>query len=154
MNWDIEIRSSVKEDINKLSPFIRYRDRQEFAAVGYKPKEALYYSYKHGLYRQTGLMNGRVVACWGVTGAPMGLVGQPYLITGNLINKLSPLIFARLYKKEVETMLKIFPVLENYVDARYEGAIRLLKLAGFEIGEPVELGLNKSMFCKFSKRID
>lgn len=151
-NRMITIDPSRLEDIRELGPVIREADKNELIWLGFKPHHALYYSFKYGLYRKTGRVDNRIAGMWGVAGVPLGLVGQPYLITSPIIEEISPIKFAKIYKQEVEVMLKIFPILENYVDFRYKGAIRLMKIAGFIVDEPEEFGPNKALFCKFHKR--
>jgi len=87
---------------------------------------------------------------WGVCGTPLGVAGQPYLITGTVVNQISPVKFARIYIKEVESMRNLFPVLENYVHADYIGAVKMLQLAGFELSD--KLSINGSDFYRFSMR--
>jgi len=67
----------------------------------------------------------------------LGQVGTPWLLTSDAVKNISPLKFTRIYQQEVGKMKRLFPVLENYVDAEYNGAIRLLKIVGFELGEAV-----------------
>lgn len=108
----------------------------EALGLGLDPEKAVFFSYRGGLWRRTALINGRVAAMWGLAGTPMGLVGQPYLITSPVCQEISPIRFARVYREEVKTMKKLFPILENYVDASYEGAVRMLRIAGFELKGP------------------
>ena len=99
---DLELRFSELKDVRELSKRMREQDKQEAIALGYQPHKALYYSFKHGLYRITALIDGEVAAMWGVGGSPMGLVGQPYLITSNLIYKLSSVReFINIYKQDI-----------------------------------------------------
>lgn len=95
-------------------------------------------------------MDGNVAAMWGLGGTIVGQVGQPYLITGVECEKVSPFAFARVYKQEVELMKTMFPTLENYVDSRYKGAVRMLKIAGFQLSEePVQVKPTGALFYKF-----
>lgn len=89
--------------------------------------------------------------CWGTSGSMMGRVGMPWFITGKKAREIPPIIFARMYLSEAKKTLDIFPVLENWVDSRYDGAIRLLKLAGFHIDEPKHIGKSTVSFCRFHK---
>ena len=145
----IEIKTSVLDDVYQLWPKLREKDREELTAMGYKPRTAVYYSFKHGLYRKTGFVDGKIGAMWGVCGAPLGMVGQPYLLTTKEFEKPSVKEVVKMYKKEVDIMLQIFPVLENYVDYNYEAAIKLLKLVGFTIEGPVPLGPKRNPFCRY-----
>lgn len=84
-------------------------------------------------------------------GSALGLVGQPYFLTGPSIEKINPMKFSRLYKQEVQEMQKIFPILENYVDATYLGAIRMLKIAGFRLSDPINV--NGNYFRRFEATV-
>lgn len=55
--------------------------------------------------------------------------------------------FSRLYRKEVLEMLDLFPNLEGYVHSEYDGAVRILKICGFQIADPIKIG--QGMFNKF-----
>lgn len=84
---------------------------------------------------------------WGLHGELLGSTGHPYFLTGTESEKVSSIRFARLYKEEVQVMRTLFPILENYVDATYEHAVRLLKIAGFTLSPPVFV--NGNPFLKF-----
>lgn len=134
-----------------LSETLREGDKEEARALGHDPKKATFFAFRHGVLRKTALVNGRVAAMWGVCGSFLGLSGQPYLITGNECDNVSPHAFAKIYRKEVLLMQEAFPVLENYVDYRYEGAIRMLRLAGFRVTGPYPMEPHGMMFLKFRR---
>lgn len=148
----VDIVQSDLSHVRELSKSLRDGDQIEAISLGLAPHKALYYSYKQGLYRRTGLVDGKVAAMWGVAGTLLGLVGQPYLATGREVEKISPIRFARIYKKQTHIINQIFPILENYVDASYLGAVGMLRLAGFELSEPIQM-LNGT-FCRFSRKME
>lgn len=145
-----EVVQSDMSHVRELSRDLRDEDRQEVEAMGIKPSHALFHSFKRSIMRRTALLDGKVIAMWGVAGTPLSLVGHPYLLTGNYFTNLSPLKFIRTYKLEVEYMKQLFPVLENYVDASYKGAIRVLELVGFKLDEPILVGPRNTPFRRFS----
>ena len=145
----VEITTSTFRHAKELSLTLRENDKLEAQAMGLNPVKGCFDVYRRAIWRMTGLIDGKVAAMWGIAGNPLGDVGQVYLITGTEVEKISPLRFARIYKEQVEVMKTIFPILENYVDARYEGAIRLLKIAGFELSGPFEIEPTKALFYKF-----
>ncbi len=147
----IEIVNSTIEHVRELSLTLREKDKQEAVAAGLVPSEALFYSFNSAIFRKTGLVNGHVAAMWGVSGNPLGILGQPYLITGEYVNDISPIRFAKIYKQEVDQMKRYFSVLENYVDASYTGAVRMLKITGFDLSEPFKTNTGYS-FQKFSMK--
>lgn len=145
---DVEILDSVESHCEELIKTLRLDDKLEAIRIGLDPDTAILYSWSRGLYRKTGLINGKVAAIWGVMGTPMSFIGCPYLITGTEVTKISPIRFAKIYTKEVKQMKRLFPVLENYVDASYTGAVRMLRLAGFKLEGPVIV--NNNDFYKFT----
>lgn len=142
----IQIVPSTIRHVTELSETMNDLDKKEIVSLGMTPRKALFYSYKFSLMRRTGLVDGGVVAMWGVFGVPMGITGQPYLLTSPLVKDIPVREFVSVYKNEVRQMKKLFPVLENYVDASYEGAVRMLRITGFSL-EPVTL--NDKSFYKF-----
>src|ERR1700744_4390146 len=147
---NVEIRNSTRKDIKKLVENIRDKDRLEALALGFEPEEGLNYCYDYSVYRRTALVNGKVAAMWGIGGDLFGAVGRPYFVTSYDAEKISPIKFARIYKQEVEAMRTFFPMLENYVDASYAGAIRMLEIAGFDLDGLHYLGPDKSPFYRFT----
>lgn len=146
----ITLVPSELSHVRELSRTMRQNDKKEAQALGLIPHHALFYAYKHACFRRTALVDGRVAAMWGVVGTPLGLVGQPYLITGTECDKVSPVAFARIYINELQAMARIFPILENYVDAEYTGAVGMLELAGFTLSE--EFVFHDHRFYKFTMK--
>lgn len=134
--------------IRELRETIRDQDKHEIESYGFSCARGLWRSFRGGLMNKTALIDGRVAAIWGVGGTFMGETGQPWLMTSDEVRKISPLKFARLYKKEVDKMLELFPRLENYVSESYHESIRMLSIVGFTIGEPERVG--NGMFRKFT----
>ena len=145
----VEIVSTTLAHIRELNANLREADRKEIEVYGMSAKKGVWLSYKTGLGNKTGLINGRVAACWGCGGAYLGRVGRPWLLSTDQVYKISPLKFARIYQKEVRKMLKLFPVLVNWVADDYEEAKRLLQIVGFTLGEPEQLGAG-GWYRKFS----
>lgn len=129
---------------------LRKADRLEVKRLGFNdPYDALFYAYRHAIIKRTAFVDDEIAAMWGVCGSPLSVIGQPYLLTTETVERAA-LTFVKKFKSESDEMLKIFPVLENYVDAEYKGAIKLLQIAGFTVEEPELLG--KEMFRKFHKK--
>lgn len=146
MTTKFDIRVSVLSDVEKLSKTMREKDRKEAEALGMSAEKALYLTFKQALLRRTIYLNDEIVAMSGVTGTPLSIIGRPYLVTSTACDTISPLKLCRLYKKEVAEMNSIFPVLENYVDANYAEAVRLLRMTGFELSPEK---INNNDFYKF-----
>lgn len=144
----VYIIPSNTRHVQMLSECIRDKDRREALSLGVEPEKALFYSYRRSVYRYTAFVDYKIAAMWGVFGTPVGNTGKPYLVTSDQVYKISPWKFARIYKRELDSMSRLFPVLENVVDANYPEAVRLLRLTGFELSEPFPLGTG--MYQKFT----
>lgn len=115
---------------------MRESDRLEVAKTGITPKRSLVYAFKNSFIHRTGLVDGEVAAMWGVVGQATSVIGIPYLLTGEVCNRMNPITFVRIYKQQLNEMNELFPELRNYVDSTYIEAVRLLKLVGFKLDEP------------------
>lgn len=147
----VRIVPTTAAHIRDISEKLRREDRAELLAIG-NPNRVLWRSYKRSFLTKTAFIDGKIVAIWGVGGTPMGMQGEPWLMTTPAINRVSPLAFAKLYQKEVLKMLKISPLLVNHVDSKYTKAIRLLDIVGFSLGEPEPMGVNGELFIKFEMK--
>lgn len=145
------VRTESKH-IRELAKTMRKADQKELLSFGLSIEKVLWRSWKGSVNCWTAMIDGKVAAIWGACGAYLGTTAAPWLLTSDEVYKISPLRFARIYQKEVETMLKMFPRLENYVDASYTGAVRLLRIIGFTLGEPEAKGVNGELFRKFEMK--
>ena len=144
----IEVVDTTIKHAKEISLNLREEDRQEAIALGQDPIKGVFYIYRSAQRKKTVLVDGQVAALAGVGGTILGNA-QPFLVTSTVVEKVSPFTFARVYKQELEDWKKYFPVLENYVDSRYKGAIRMLKIAGFKITGPFPMRPNGALFYKF-----
>jgi hypothetical protein len=135
--------------VNELAFTMRREDAAEARALGIRPSMALRESYRQGVMRRVAIVGDRVAAMWGVCGTPLAGHGRPWLVTAWPCRDVSALAFARVYRAQALEMLRLFPLLENYVDARYTGAVRMLGLAGFSVSDPEPYGRRGMMFRRF-----
>src|ERR1700734_3016539 len=148
----IEIVPATEAHARELLTRLLAADRAEITAAGIRPGRAVLSSWRRAVVRKTALVDGDVAAVWGVTGVLLGSVGNPWLLTGAACERVSALRFARIYRDEAREMLSVFPRLENFVDATYVGAVRMLTLAGFALDDPAPYGLHGAMFRRFEMR--
>lgn len=146
---NIEIRPSVFRDTIGLFNDLRQEDLTELINQGLDPKKTIINCYRKSLIKKTLLIDSQVSAMWGIKGTILGNTGNPFLLTANSVTQLSPIVLAKIYKQEVKEMSRLFPILENYVDCSYKGAVRLLKLTGFKFGEPFTLENSNAQFQRF-----
>lgn len=136
----INIVPSVKEHGHYILKTLRPEDRKEIEDAGNTPERAISLTLRCAIYSKTALVDGNPAAIWGIAGNVLSDTGVPFLLTGTEVYKVSPLVFSRIYLRELSEMQKYFPRLENYVDSTYTGAVKMLKIAGFSLDEPFNAG--------------
>lgn len=151
----IEILPATPQHVLELRKTLREEDASEICKFGLPIRKALYRSFRNAIFSRTALVDGHVAAIWGLGGVVLGETGHPWLLTGTQSEAVSPLTFARIYKREVEEMLTHFPVLTNWVDNGYTKSVRLLQLIGFTLDDPMPIrGLkSNALFRKFHMRV-
>lgn len=148
----INIIPSEPKHIRMMAEFLRDADKREIEAIGLSAYQGVRRSVRGSLIAKAIFVDGELAALFGVGGNILGDIGEPWLVTSPACEKVSPLLFVKVYQKEVLKMLRLFPCLANYVDASYSKAIKLLENSGFKVDEPEELGNNKAFYRKFSMR--
>ncbi len=135
---------------------MRAADRAELAAIGdvdVLPALERYLASSDKTWAVTldgllGCMAG--VAPVKTEGAPAGL-GQFWFLTAELFGR-RPRPFFRVAAAVVDLALELYPVLFNYIDARYTGALRFADFMGAEFLPPVPLGPQSLPFVPFRLR--
>lgn len=144
----IEIRPASFRDA--LTLVLRRADREEVEALsGRNPREALVESVEQSSSAWTGLADGKLVCCFGVTPLTLiGVTGTPWLVGSDEIYNYR-IHFLRRNHAYIAEMLWQFPILRNVVDARNTLSVRWLRRLGFRLGEPTPMGLHGEPFIPF-----
>ena len=117
-----------------MAPVMRPGDRGEiWAAAGVDPLRGLKISLDASLYAWTWLIDDQPACMFGV-GATSLLSGTgiPWLLSATLVDR-HWLPFLKYYRPFLERMRADFPILTNWVDARYAAALRWLRWMGFQV---------------------
>jgi hypothetical protein len=115
------------------------------------PGDALRAGYLGGDYCRTVLLDGRVVAIFGV-GGKKGEVGIPWMLASELLKEIRK-PFLREAKEFLEEMSEGYPLLFNIAWTQNKEHIRWLKWLGFDFGFPEQMGPDGEYFVKFTKVI-
>lgn len=136
-----EIVPCTEELAHDLAPRLREADVLEcMAASGHGPLESLVGSIRASSYCRAMLFDGVCVAMWGVCPVPGDeRLGGVWLL-GSEELKSHALTFWRLTRPELARCSRLFPILLNFVDARYAAALRWARRLGFEVHPPRPLG--------------
>ena len=145
----VKIVKAESWHVSMMKRHLRMEDEREMMGWGISANKGLWCSYKESLIRRTAMIDGEPAAMWGVRSTLLGNVGDIWLQTTPAVRWVSPLKFARVYQDQVYKMLNVFKRLENWVDNDYDGAVRLLDISGFSLGEPEPVGVNGHLYRKF-----
>lgn len=148
----IDIMPSLPEHVGMLCDTIRDADAREIEKLGFTPRRGLWRSYRGSISRETAFINGQIAAMWGLGGNPLGETGHPWILTANAANDMPPINFALLYRKKMRDMLKLFPVLQSWVDADHGQCVRLMNIIGFKLVDEKWMGPMKSRFFSYEMR--
>lgn len=152
MRPEIYIRPTISSDISSLANDLRDADEKEITCLGLLPHRTLWRSFKSAVWSRTVFVDGKIAAIGGVGGHVIGLTGRPWMLTGKAAERVSPIRFARIFSDHVAEMLRVFPILSNYVAADYHKSVKLLTLTGFHLSEPISIGDSGALFRRFEKR--
>lgn len=142
----VEYNPATPEDVRFVGERLREADRAEVLALGVRPEVGLRMSAEASDYVWCGWIGGVPSMIFGCSRNVLSERGEVWALgTDNCTgHPREMLIYGR---RVLRMMLDIFPVLENYCDARYEKSLRWLKKIGFTIGDPEPYGVNGALFC-------
>lgn len=142
--WHIPIVAQDMRDADRL---------EVLASHGMTPQEALEECIKQSDIAFTGFDKKGVPMLMFGAGSESILdpVGIPWMLTAENIYSMQ-MEFLRVSRYYVFMLRKRYPLLENYVDARYDMAVRWLAWCGFTIHEPEPYGVEGQLFRRFTMK--
>lgn len=135
----IEIVPAKPSHIRTIASRMREADRDSaLAGSGRSPIAALTFSYRKSACCWTAILDGRPELMWGVgeISASAG-VGAPWLLGTDAVEE-NFRAFLRASYEWPSQLLRQYPVLRNFVDARNTVSVRWLEWLGFRLLDPVE----------------
>lgn len=149
-----EIRDVTEDDIRYVSSRMRERDRLEvWATLEMEPEQGIRESIAKSDFAKTLVIGSTPVGIYGVSTVTASLSGRrwgaPWMLTTEDVPKCRR-AYLQATKEILPSLLKNHDVLLNYVDDRYEAAIRWLKSLGFWVGPAIRYGLHGEMFRPFA----
>lgn len=148
-----EIVPATMDHIREVAANIRDHDRDEiYASCLLTPLRALEFSMRVSRHVWAGLVNGKTICVFGVSGkTTLSDVGMPWMIGTPLVEKYQR-TFLRRCRRCVGVMLSEYTALENYVDVRNVASVKWLRWLGFEMDEPMPYGPFGLPFMRFEMR--
>lgn len=131
---EIVIIETIPAHIREMAEAMDETTANTAIKAGLSPRRTLWRSFRKSIICKTAFINGKISAIWGVSGIMFSDTGQPWLVMSPDVQEY-PMRVAFRYRKELEKMQVMFPVLEDYVDEDNSKAIRMLELMGFKISK-------------------
>lgn len=148
---EVEIMNTVPAHIREMASAMHHQTAETALRLGEEPKKLLWRSYKQSIICKTVFINGKIGAVFGISGILLGEIGRPWLVMSDEVNDY-PLKVAFVYRQELKKMQKMFPCLEEYVDASNTKAIRMLELVGFKVSKN-EIPLGGAKLRRAERRV-
>lgn len=146
-----ELLVPTHKHVYELSATMRQADVEEVWALYHlDPELALYLSIGNSCWSYAGLIDGRVIAIFGVgaIGTFLTEKGVPWALVSEYATDY-PISFLRFSRVYLERMKNEFSELVNIIDARNVKAIEWLKWLGFEIMPTIPAGVERREFHPF-----
>ncbi len=147
----ITVRRSWVSDVEFLWPRLSAGDADEiWASHHLTPKEGLELSFDRALVSLTVESNEEIICMLGVN--PVNMLDNEALIWMVVSTSFKKIGIPFLWKSRsfIETFLKSYKKLYNYVDTRHTESLRWLKFIGAKIEDPKPYGIEGLPFHYFS----
>lgn len=136
MTPEITITDTAPFHLRIMSDAIQQKSAEIAQRVGYSPLKALWANYRQSLICKSVFINGNLCAIFGAIGVVMGESAAPWIALTPEVEQY-PMRVAFRFRRELEEMLKLFPVLEDYIEEENESAIRFMELMGFKVSKNI-----------------
>lgn len=146
-----EIVPATLSHATALRDRLREKDRRECVGQNGSVRRALHQAVRRSLYSNAVLLDGTVIAMWGLGGAMLGDEGHPWFLTAPEVERF-PMAMVREARYAAEEMLACRPFLWNYVLADYPQAVKFVSVVGFSLDPPLWKAPNGDAYRRFWMR--
>ena len=134
MTPSITIQDTCPFHLREMAIAMQEDSAETAYKMGMTPLKALWYSYRKSIICRSVFIEGKIAAIFGLSGSVFSDTGEPWLILAPTVEDY-PFKTAFIYKKELQKMNAIFPLLQEWVPEDNEKSIRLLTLMGFKVSK-------------------
>lgn len=132
---NIEIVPATPAHLRELLQDLEILNEEDKYRFGVDSEEILLKIMKRSIFVESALIEGKIVGIWGLLGEYMGREGRPWSLLSPAAEKY-PFHLISFYRKIINKMLQLFPILIDMVDIKHTKILRVLKLMGFVFNEP------------------
>lgn len=147
---NIETVETTPLHLRMMSEAMESASAETAVKMGLTPLKALWSSYRQSIICKSAFIDGKLAAIWGVSGSMFGDTGRVWLVLTPETQQY-PFRVAFRYRKEINKMLDMFPILEEYVPEGNEKSIRMLELMGFKVSKN-RIPLRDEVFRRAERR--
>ncbi len=143
----VRIRKTQMADAEYLAKHLRPGDLREIAALGVSPRTAVMESVRAS-DRVWTAFDKRVLMIFGVSDPLFSKTPAVIWALGTPECSRYKRDMLRIGRAVVRNLLRSYPGLENWCDARYSESVRFVRHLGFTVEKPREWGVNGEPFCR------
>ena len=103
MKPEVTIIPTTVEHIRLLVADLRKEDLLEAKNLGVTPFKGIWRSYRNSKICRSYFINGKIAAISGINGSLLGFIGNPWVMTSNVIDEY-PFVFVSNYRREIKEM--------------------------------------------------
>lgn len=130
---------------------MRAADAKECERAGVSVEIGVTRSFELSTICRVAILDGKILAIWGVGGDIIGTVGRPWLFTAPGIER-HPVWMLKEGRRQVADMLDLYENLYNFVDAEYAAALGFVRRLGFTVADPRNAFGSAHLFCKIERK--
>lgn len=135
----VTFKPTTIEDVLAIADRLRDKDREEVQSQGFTSGEALKTSFEASFISYSAYLNEKIICIFGIV--PVSLIGNRatiWMLGSEELNQIK-LSFVKYTREFIDFFLGKYPLLENWVDGRYNQAIKWLQLCGaeFDFDRPI-----------------
>ncbi len=155
MREGYEIVPATPDLALQIAPNMREADRQEvWASAHHTPAEAIMLSLQGSRDAWVGTYQGEPMCVFGCgEWSVLALMGTPWLLTSENLGRHA-VTFMHETHRYVDELKTRYSVLQNYVDARHEVAVKWLQRIGFTLDNPTIFGIEQVPFHRLHWEAD
>ena len=113
------------------------QDSKEMAErFGISPLKGLWFNYRNSLICKSVFIDNKICAIFGIGGMVFYDTGVPWIVL-TPETKEYPMRIAFAFRRELDKMAAMFPVLEDYIEETREREIKFMELMNFKVSKNV-----------------
>ena len=146
----VEIKPTDPLHLREMADFMQSNSMEMASRLGISPLKALWHNYRKSLICRSVFIDGHLCAIFGLMGAVFCDTANPWICMTPEVEKY-PMRVAFAFKRELNKMANMFPILEDYIEESRDKEIKFMELMDFKVSKN-SIKLNDMNFRKLERR--